>query len=108
MKASTDPVLFNQAWQETPFSAPQIRTNGGEVRGPSSAREAFAIVGCHVKSRELADDKRWPRYFGRLASYSERVDHVIVISKAPSHGIDGKPTVWSGTFAEYSKMWECD
>ncbi len=99
MRASVDQALFHAAWQETPW-APQ--------QSPKSKTDAFATVGCHIKSRELDADSRWPKYFGRLASYSERVDHVIVISKGPTHGIDGQPTVWSGTFAEYSKMWECD
>lgn len=102
MKASTDETSYFTAWQETPFGSP---------KNPESESEAFKTAGCHVKSRNLEPHRYvngWPCYFGRLASYSERVDNVVVISKAPAHGVDGRPTVWTGTFAEYSRMWECD
>lgn len=115
MKASTDEVAYATAWQDTPFGGPKIKTNGGEVRGPDSKAEAFETVGCHVKTRDVWPHRyvrtasgMWPMYFGKLASYSSRVNHVVVTSKGPAHGIDGKPTVWTGTFAEYSAMWECD
>lgn len=98
MKASTDETLYATAWQDTPFGSP---------KNPRSRADAFATAGCHVKSRISTDD-HWPLYFGRLASYSPLVDHVVVISIAPGHGLAGKPTVWTGTFAEYSAMWECD
>jgi len=98
VKASTDETLYATAWQATPFGSP---------KNPQSRAEAFATAGCYVKSR-MSRSGGWPSYFGRLASYSRLVDHVVVISIAPTHGPDGKPTVWTGTFAEYSAMWECD
>lgn len=104
MKAVTEEVVYCEAILDTPFGAPVVRTNSGEVRGPNSALEAFTIPGCHVKSREM--DGRWPRYFGRLVSCEN--DVYVVASKPPAHGVDGKPTVWTGTFSEYAAMWRCD
>lgn len=106
MKPTTDDVAYYEAFLDTPFAAPTIRTNSGELRGPVSALEAFKLPGCHVKSRELDGNNRWPRYFGRLVSCEGEV--YLVASKPPDHGIDGKPTVWTGTFAEYAAMWRCD
>jgi hypothetical protein len=104
MKANTNDVAYCEAMLDTPFGSPLIITNGGEVRGPNSASEAFGIPGCHVKSNEVVG--QWPRYFGRLVSC--RDDLWIVASKPPTHGVDSKPTVWTGTFAEYAAMWRCD
>lgn len=99
MKASTDEREVHEAWLDTPFAAPNA----------ISREEAFSTPGCHVKSKEttVADvTRRWPRYFGRLASSVD--DVFVVVSKPPQQGIDGKPTVWTGTFAQYAAMWECD
>jgi hypothetical protein len=106
MKASTNDIAYCEAWLDTPFGSPLIRTNGGETRKPRNAAEAFATPGCHVKSHEK--DGMWPRYFGRLTSYDREADLCIVSSKPPTHGLDGKPTVWTGSFAEYAAMWKCD
>jgi hypothetical protein len=109
MKASTDDVAYADAFLDTPFGSPRVRTNGGEVRAPRSADEAFRIPGCNVKSREKdGKDGRWPRYFGVLVSCSDDGTLCIVRSKPPTHGVDGKPTVWTGTYAEYASMWMCD
>lgn len=94
MEATTDPVAYQNAWLDLPFGSPRARTKN----------EAHQTPGCHLKSNEKAG--RWPRFFGRLVSFSPEM--CIVVSKAPAHGIDGKPTVWTGTSAEYARMWEVD
>lgn len=103
MKINTDNIAHYNALLDTPFSA-RIRTNGGEVRSPNSASEAFDTPGCHVKSRETKGS--WPRYFGRLVSRDLGI--YVVASKPPGHGENGQPTVWTGSFAEYTAMWKCD
>jgi hypothetical protein len=100
MKASIDEVAYAEAFMNTPFNAPH---------DPRSEDEAFRTPGCGLKSCELETGlNHWPRYFGRLTSYDEKNDAVVVVSKAPMHGIDGKKTVWTGTIAEYNAYWRCD
>lgn len=99
MRASTDEANFAEVYLETPFGIAH------SVSGPD---EAMRTPGCQLKTSELDAKGRWPKYFGTLSSYDKDKDQVVVISKPMMHGVDGKPTVWTGTIAEYLSMWRCD
>lgn len=96
MRAIIDLSAWNRAAMETPFGTPQ---------GCRSPEEAMRVPGCWVKSREMREGGRWPRYYGRLVAFSP--DKVVVRSACDA--TDGDlACVWEGTVGEYFAMWECD
>jgi len=67
---------------------------------PKSSDEAMLRPGCAVKSKDK--DGQWPRYFGKVCSYSE---HKVVIV---SYQVHAPLYMWEGTPEEYLSLWNCD
>lgn len=98
MRQIVDDKEFFKAWYDTPFGAP---------KNPRSKEEAMRVPGCAVKSRERRQEGGglWPRFYGRVVSYS---DERVVVRSVNDSTDGGLRCVWEGTAAEYARMWECD
>lgn len=89
-----DDALWYTAWLDTPM---WMRTSHGN---PS---EQMKEPGCCVCSRER--EGQWPKHHGKLVSYDEEADRVVV----RGHDSAVSPRfVWTGTKAEYFRTWICD
>lgn len=83
------------AFLDTPFATPKAPTE----------LEAMRTPGCYVISNELTADKKWPRYWGRVAKYS---DNKVVVHSTDNYHRDHPRTVWIGDSAQFFRMWHCD
>jgi hypothetical protein len=89
-----DDKLWYDAWLDTPLA----------IKRAVSREEAMKQPGCCVKSYER--DGSWPRYTGKLTSYSDDLGERITVR---GHGDAISPKfVWTGTKAEYYRTWDCD
>jgi hypothetical protein len=88
---------WEEAWLDTPFGVPDKR-----YQAAGHPDDLLDCPGVHLKSHELEDS--WPKYYGRLTSFSP--EEVLVISKVVMNG--DVRCVWKGTEDEYRKMWMVD
>ena len=89
-----NPQEYADYWQDAP-----IGMAGPE---PKTMEEAMRTPGCCVKSKERESPGSWPRYFGKVCSYSE--DKVVIVS----YQVHTPLYMWEGTAAQYLDLWNCD
>jgi hypothetical protein len=94
-------AVFMELWMDTPLGVPKQDLE--RAHAANDPEVLLDVPGVHLKSIERSTSSSFPRYFGKLASYSE--EEVVVLSKI---GSDGHPCIWRGTPAEHRAMWVVD
>lgn len=104
MVRNDDPLVFNEAFLDTPFGP-----NRERLAEAHRARDPSLLLDCPgtcVKTIELDRDKGgFPKHCGILVTYDEKTNYVLV----RGHNSPVSPAcVWTGTVAEYRAMWVVD
>lgn len=91
-----DKTVYHEAWLDTVLWP--------ALKGKTEA-EALVTPGACVMSVERAGSG-FPAYHGKLVSYDEPGDRVVV--RSHEDGICEPRRVWTGTVAEYHACWRVD
>lgn len=102
MQRNDDEKVWYQAYLDTAF-VDEVR-----MKNATHPDQLLDMPGVALKSTSrhmAAPMSGFPEHFGKLVSYDEAGDQVVV----RSHGAPGDPRcVWTGTVRQYIDMWIVD